>query len=101
MSGSIVLVVAGQIALGLLLVALLITIVRLVRGPGLADRILALDLITVLGTGFIGTFTVLTGFSLYIDIAIALALVGFLSTVALARYLMSRATPAAAPEDAT
>ena len=100
MSGSVVLAIAGQIALGLLLMALLITIVRLIRGPGLADRILALDLIAVLGTGFIGTFTVLTGFSLYVDIAIALALVGFLSTVALARYLMSRAAQDLKPEDA-
>jgi len=33
---------------------------------------------------------VLTGFTLYIDIGIALGLVGFLSTVALARYLASR-----------
>lgn len=100
MSGSAVLTIAGQVSLGLLLVALLITVVRLVRGPGLADRILALDLITVLGTAFIGTFTVLTGFSLYVDIAIALALVGFLSTVALARYLMSRAARHPASEDA-
>ena len=94
MTGQVVLGWAGQIALGLLLVALLITVVRLVRGPGLADRILALDLITVLGCGFIGTVAVLSGFSLYVDIAIALALVGFLSTVALARYLMSRSAAA-------
>jgi multicomponent Na+:H+ antiporter subunit F len=92
MSGAGALAIAAQVALGLLLVAMLIAVVRLVRGPGLSDRILALDLITVLATGFIGAIAVLTGFSLYIDIAIALALVSFLSTVALARYLMSRAS---------
>jgi multicomponent Na+:H+ antiporter subunit F len=90
MSGGLVLQAAGLMALGLLLVALFVTVIRLIRGPNLGDRILALDLITVLGAGFIAAFAVLTGFTLYIDIAIALALVSFLSTVALARYLLSR-----------
>jgi multicomponent Na+:H+ antiporter subunit F len=91
MSGAAVLQLASQIALGLLLVGMLLAVIRLIRGPNLGDRILALDMITVLATGFIAGVAVLTGFSLYVDIAIALALVGFLATVALARYLMSRA----------
>lgn len=91
MSGGAVLQLASLVALALLLVAMFITLIRLVRGPNLGDRILALDLITVLSAGFIGALAVLTGFSLYIDIAIALALVSFLSTVALARYLFVRA----------
>jgi multicomponent Na+:H+ antiporter subunit F len=91
MSGALALQWASQAALALLLVGMLLAVIRLMRGPNLGDRILALDMITVLATGFIGAVAVLTGFSLYIDIAIALALVGFLSTVALARYLMSRA----------
>ncbi len=91
MSGAAVLHLASQIALGLLLIGMLLAVIRLIRGPNLGDRILALDMITGLATGFIAGLAVLTGFSLYIDIAIALALVGFLATVALARYLMSRA----------
>ena len=91
MSGALALQLASQIALGLLLLGMLLAVIRLIRGPNFGDRILALDMITVLATGFIAGIAVLTGFSLYIDIAIALALVGFLSTVALARYLMSRA----------
>jgi len=91
MSGALVLQFATQVALGLLLVGMLLAVIRLIRGPNLGDRILALDMITVLATGFIAAVAVLTGFSLYIDIAIALALVGFLATVALARYLMGRA----------
>lgn len=90
MSGALVLQFATQVALGLLLVGMLLAVIRLIRGPNLGDRILALDMITVLATGFIAAVAVLTGFSLYIDIAIALALVGFLATVALARYLMGR-----------
>jgi multicomponent Na+:H+ antiporter subunit F len=70
--------------------ALVIISVRLIRGPTLADRILALDTMTVLGVAIIAAFAAYTGFYLYTDIAIALALVGFLSTVAFARYLLSR-----------
>ena len=91
MSGAATLQLASQLALGLLLVGMLLAVIRLIRGPNLGDRILALDMISVLATGFVAGVAVLTGFSLYIDIAIALALVGFLATVALARYLMSRA----------
>ena len=91
MTGAMVLQYAAEIALGLLSLALLLTIVRLVRGPTLADRILALDLATTLAIGYIATIAVLTGFTLYIDIAIALGLLGFLSTLALVRYLLSRA----------
>lgn len=91
MSGAIALQWASQAALGLLLLGIVLAVIRLIRGPNLGDRILALDMITVLATGFIAAVAVLTGFSLYIDIAIALALVGFLATVALARYLMNRA----------
>lgn len=89
MSAAEILVLAAEISLGLLLLALLLTLVRLWRGPTLGDRIMALDLMMVLAVGFIAAFAVLTGFTLYIDIAIALGLVGFLSTIALARYLAS------------
>lgn len=99
MSGSQLLTWATEAALGLLLVAMFLTVIRLWRGPTIGDRILALDMITTLGVGFIAGFVVLTGFTLYIDIAIAIGLLGFLSTVALARYLMSRAAAAPPPEE--
>jgi multicomponent Na+:H+ antiporter subunit F len=91
MTGGTVLTLATEIALGLLVLAMFLTVIRLWRGPTLGDRILALDMITVLAVGFIAGFVVLTGFTLYIDIAIAIGLLGFLSTLALARYLLSRA----------
>ena len=91
MSGSLVIIWACWIGLGCLSLGLLLTIIRLVRGPTLPDRILALDLITTLALGFIVLVAILTGFHLYLDIAISLGLVGFLSTVALARYVLRRA----------
>jgi multicomponent Na+:H+ antiporter subunit F len=80
----------GLVHLGL---AMLAAIVRIIRGPTLADRILGLDTITVLAVGTIGLFAVRTGLTLYADIAIAVALVGFLSTAAFSRYLLSRGRP--------
>ena len=77
----------------LLGLAMLVTIVRIIRGPTLADRILGLDTITILAVGIIGLFAVRTELTLYADIAIAVALVGFLSTAAFSRYLLSRGRP--------
>lgn len=60
---------------------------RLLRGPGLADRVVALDLITYLAIGLIVVHALETRQSVYLDAAIVLALVAFLGTVAFARYL--------------
>jgi multicomponent Na+:H+ antiporter subunit F len=81
---------ASSIALVLLGIALMLSIIRIAVGPTLADRVLALDLLTTLVMGFIGALAIRTGLTLYIDIAISLALLGFLATVALARYVASR-----------
>lgn len=80
---------AALVILGL---ALLITLVRIVIGPTLGDRVLALDMLTGVGMGFVGAIAIRTGLTLYLDIAIALALLGFLATVALARYMLLRAS---------
>jgi multicomponent Na+:H+ antiporter subunit F len=82
--------IATTVALILLALAMIAAIVRIIVGPTLADRILGLDTITVLSVGVIGVFAVRTGLYLYTDIAVAIALVGFLSTAAFARYLLSR-----------
>jgi multicomponent Na+:H+ antiporter subunit F len=90
---------ATTLGMALLCLALLLTLIRLWRGPSLADRILALDTLSIVGLALIGVFALRTGQMAYVDIAISLALVGFLATVALARYLMHRETPDQLPED--
>jgi multicomponent Na+:H+ antiporter subunit F len=90
MSPTDALSLATLIALVLLGLALLISVVRIIIGPTLADRVLALDLLTVVAMGFVGTIAIRTGLTLYLDIAIALALLGFLATIALSRYILSR-----------
>jgi len=81
---------ASSAALIILGLALILTVWRVVAGPTLPDRILALDMLTGIAIGLIAVIAVKTGFSLYIDIAISLGLVGFLATVAFARFVLSR-----------
>lgn len=90
MSAAIFIEWTTLISLILLGLALLASLVRIVLGPTLSDRVLALDLLTVVAMGFVGAIAVRTGLWLFLDIAIALALLGFLATVALARYIMLR-----------
>jgi multicomponent Na+:H+ antiporter subunit F len=91
MSPEVFLDVSEDVALALLVLALLLTLIRLFRGPGLADRIVALDLLTTLSVSLIGVMALRTGIALQLDIALALCLVGFVSTIALARYLLAQA----------
>ena len=79
-----------QIALGLLSLSFLLTVYRVVVGPTLPDRILSLDMLVAVAIGFIAVIGIKTGFTLYVDIAIALGLVGFLATVAFARFVLAR-----------
>lgn len=79
-----------QIALLFISATFLITIFKVIKGPTLPDRVLALDLLVAAAIGFIAVLGIKTGFTLYLDIAIALGLVGFLATVAFARFILSR-----------
>ncbi len=90
MSGAEFLLLATSATLVVLSVAFILTTLRVVIGPELADRVLALDMLVSIGIGFIAVIAIKTGFTLYLDIAIALGLVGFLSTVAFARYILTR-----------
>ncbi|MBX5189035.1 cation:proton antiporter [Rhizobium sp. NZLR3b] len=85
-----IIAVASSAALVILGLASILTVWRVVAGPTLPDRILALDMLTGIAIGFIAVIAIKTGFSLYIDIAISLGLVGFLATVAFARFVLSR-----------
>lgn len=77
---------AAMIAYGLLILAMIVTVIRLVLGPTTPDRILALDLLTTIGMGFIAVTAIETARYAYLDVGIALGLVAFLATIAFARY---------------
>ena len=63
---------------------------RFLKGPSIADRVIALDLMVIIGIGAIAVYSVLTNQSTFLDIAMVVALIGFLSTVAFAYYLEKR-----------
>ncbi len=90
MTGETFLDVALLVALALLSASFLLTVYRVLLGPTLPDRVLALDMLVVTAVGFIAVLGIKTGNTLYLDIAIALGLVGFLATVAFARFILSR-----------
>jgi multicomponent Na+:H+ antiporter subunit F len=79
--------VISQITLVTLSVALLLAFVRLVKGPTLPDRIVAMDLFGVLVVGVIVVLAGSSGVPATLDAAIVIALVGFLGTVAYATYV--------------
>jgi multicomponent Na+:H+ antiporter subunit F len=69
------------------LVGLLAAAWRLLVGPTLADRVVALDLVSGLLIVFIVLFRMVSGVGAYIYVAIGLALIAFLATVAFAHYI--------------
>jgi multicomponent Na+:H+ antiporter subunit F len=90
---------ATSVSLAILTLALLLTVYRVVAGPSLPDRVLALDMLIAVVIGYIAVIAIRTGFMLYLDIAIGLGLVGFLSTVAFARFILQRWQISQAQED--
>jgi multicomponent Na+:H+ antiporter subunit F len=78
---------AEYTALVLFSLSFLVSIYRVIVGPTLPDRIIGLDMLVIVAVGFIAVIGIRTSFTLYVDVAIALALVGFLGAVAFARYM--------------
>jgi len=102
MPGETTLIVyAGRFALFVLLVSIFLALVRLIRGPDAADRIVALDLVSVLIVAILAAYSIFSGETSFLDVAIGYALVAFLGTVALARFLMRAATKKSQDADST
>ena len=67
-------------------ISVVLAFIRLVKGPSLQDRVVALDFMTVAIVAFCGLAAIRFETSAFLDVALVLALVGFLATVALARF---------------
>ena len=83
---NLLLKVATELTLILLMLGILMAFIRLVIGPDPSDRIVALDLISILIVGFLAAFSIYTDEKSFLHVAIGYALIAFLGTVALARY---------------
>jgi multicomponent Na+:H+ antiporter subunit F len=82
--------VALSLVLPVMVLSIILALIRFVAGPTAADRVVALDVIAILVIGVIAVYAVGTNQPVFLDTAIALALVSFLGTVAFARYLERR-----------
>jgi len=82
--------VVAIVAYVLLAAGALCTLVRLVQGPSLADRIVATDLLLVLVICAAGVDAVRFGRSAYLDVMVVVGVVGFLGTVTVARFIEKR-----------
>jgi len=76
---------AAQVLLGL---AMVLATVRLARGPRAQDRILAVDTLYVNAMLLVLTFGVRNGTALYFEVALAIGMLGFVSTAALTKFLL-------------
>jgi multicomponent Na+:H+ antiporter subunit F len=63
---------------------------RIGRGPTAPDRTVAIDILGIVGVGFWAIFGLMTGKDFYLNIAIAWALLSFIGTIALAKFLEGR-----------
>ena len=79
-----------QIAFAVLTFCSALCLYRIARGPTAPDRTVAIDILGTLMVGFCCLMAVATGRDYYINIAIAWALVSFVGTLALAKYLEGR-----------
>jgi multicomponent K+:H+ antiporter subunit F len=74
-------------AIGALALALLLTAWRLCKGPGLPDRILALDTLYINALALLVLLGIAFDTALYFEVALLIGLLGFIGTVVLSKYL--------------
>ena len=76
-----------QIAMVLIAFAILFGLIRLVKGDTDTDRVIAIDLLTIVSLSIIALAAHFAGRFIYIDVAIVYGLLSFLGVLAVARYL--------------
>ena len=76
-----------QIAGAIALAAILLAFVRMIKGPSSADRVVALDVMTVISISLIVFLALILERSIYVDIALVYGLISFVGVIAVARYL--------------
>ena len=70
--------------------SILLIFIRFMKGPSLADRVVSLDLMLTTGIGVIAVYSVYSDQATFLDIAMIMALIAFLGTVAYSFYLEKR-----------
>ncbi|WP_079202709.1 MULTISPECIES: K+/H+ antiporter subunit F [Pseudomonas] len=76
------------LCLAIMGLALILTLARLIKGPDMPDRILALDTLYINAIALLVLFGIWLGSDLYFEAALLIAVMGFIGTVAVAKYLL-------------
>ena len=76
-----------QISMVLIFASILMGILRLILGKTTVDRVIAMDLLTLVAISLIALFAHLAGRFIYLDVALVYGLLSFLGVLAVARYL--------------
>ena len=76
-----------RIAAVLIFFAILFGVIRLVIGKTVIDRVVAIDMLTVISISLIALYAQISGRFVYIDVALVYALLSFLAVLAIARFL--------------
>jgi multicomponent Na+:H+ antiporter subunit F len=79
--------VIANLVFAMLTAAMTLALIQLVRSSSLPERVVALDLMATLAVGFIVTYAVSTDQPVFLDVAVVLALIAFLGTVAFAYFI--------------
>lgn len=77
------------IAIGMVVLAMALNLWRLARGPSLPDRILALDTLGINVIGLVMLLGMVLGSAVYFEAALIIAMMGFVGTVALCKFILS------------
>lgn len=85
---AVILLTAISIAQLLIALAMAIASVRMFRGPRAQDRIIGLDTLYINAMLMLVTFGIGTGSAIYFEAALVIGMLGFVATVALAKFLM-------------
>ena len=80
----------SYIVMPIICLAIIFIILRFIKGPQVVDRVVALDLLITIGVGFITLFSIIVNNPVFLDDAMILALIAFLSTAAFSFYIFKR-----------
>jgi len=77
------------VSTAMVVVAMFLTLIRLIRGPSLPDRVLALDTLTINAIGVVILFGMSLASSIYFEAALLMAMMGFVGTAAICKFMLS------------
>jgi multicomponent Na+:H+ antiporter subunit F len=76
-----------SIALGIMLLSVILSLIRFIKGPCYTDRVIAFDVMTISSLAIIAGIAYMTNRIIYLDIAMVYGILSFLGVLVVARYL--------------